>query len=140
MTTIVTDGKTMAGDTQLSDEGGPLSHGRKVYKSRGTCIGIAGTYADCIRFVNWWKRGMKGNFKDIGDVSALLLSPEGKIFYFDGEAQSYLVTDKFMAIGSGAAAAMGAMHMGATPKQAVKVASKVDQYTGGKITTRSIKG
>ena len=129
----------MAGDTQLTDEGGPLSHGRKVYKVNGACIGIAGTYADCIRFIRWYKSGMKEPLKKVGDVSALLLSDEGNIFYFDGEAQSYRVTDKFMAIGSGASAAMGAMHMGATPQQAVKVASKVDAYTGGKITTRSIK-
>lgn len=128
----------MAGDTQLTDEGGPLSHGRKVYKHNGTCIGIAGTYTDCMRFMKWYRGGMKEPLKKVGDVSALLLSAEGNIFYFDGEAQSYKVTDKFMAIGSGANAAMGAMHMGATPAQAVKIASKVDTYTGGRITTRTI--
>lgn len=129
----------MAGDTQLTDEGGPLSHGRKVFKHKGSCIGIAGTYADCLKFMRWFKGNRKEPLKKMGDVSALMLTSEGNIFYFDGDAHPYKMTDPFMAIGSGAEAAMGAMHMGATPKIAVEVASEVDSGTGGNVTIRHIK-
>ena len=128
----------MAGDTQLTDEGGPLSHGRKVYKVGGVCVGIAGTYADCQRFLRWYRGKRDKPLKKLGDVSAIMLTPEGRIFCFDGDSHPYLITDPFMAIGSGAQAAMAAMHMGATPRRAVQIASKVDSYTGGSITTRTL--
>lgn len=40
---------------------------------------------------------------------------------------------QFYAWGSGAQAALAAMHMGADAKTAVKIAAKIDMYTGGKI-------
>ena len=128
----------MSGDTQLTDDAGSVSHGRKVFKHKGNLVGIAGTYTDCIQFMAWYRAGMKGEAPKMKNVSALLLSKEGLIFSFDGSCNSYRITDPFMAIGSGAHAAMGAMHMGATPALAVKVASKVDSNTGGKITTRTL--
>jgi ATP-dependent protease HslVU (ClpYQ) peptidase subunit len=109
-----------------------------VFKHKGVCVGVAGTYEDCQRFLRWFKGSRKKPLKKVGDVHALMLTPEGKIFFFEGSAHPYLITDNFMAIGSGAQGAMAAMHMGATPRQAVTIVSKVDVNTGGKITTRSI--
>ena len=45
----------------------------------------------------------------------------------------------FYAIGSGAAAALGAMHMGATAKEAVQIAKKIDNNTGGLVVTASLR-
>lgn len=45
---------------------------------------------------------------------------------------------KFFAIGSGAAAALGAMHMGASAKEAVNIAKKIDNHTGGPVRTMSL--
>lgn len=139
MTTIVCDGHTMCGDTQLTGDDGQVSVVRKVFKVHGTLLGIAGTYDDCMQFVEWFKGGGHGKVK-LDDVSAIMLRPNGHMLYFDGSSHPYRIRDKFTAIGSGSSAALGAMHMGASPKQAVAVASKVDSYTGGKITTRTIKG
>lgn len=44
----------------------------------------------------------------------------------------------FMALGSGAKAALGALHMGADAAQAVTVACAVDAYTGGPVTTLAL--
>ena len=139
MTTIVCDRTTMAGDTQLTDDAGSVSHGRKVFKHKGNVIGVAGTYTEAVQFMAWYKAGMRGEAPKMKNVSALLLSKEGLIFCFDGTCNSYRITDKFMAIGSGAHAAMGAMHMGATPREAVLVAAKVDANTGGQVTVRKLK-
>ena len=128
----------MAGDTQLTDDA-CVSHGHKVFKHKGTCVGIAGTYEDCQRFIRWFKGPRKKPLKKVGDVMALMLTPEGKIFCFEDSSHPYLITDPFMAIGSGAQGAMTAMHMGASPRRAVELCIKVDANTGGKITTRSIK-
>lgn len=127
----------MAGDSQLTDEV-CKSHCRKVWRHKGVCIGIAGTYNDCTEFISWYRGGMKGDLPEMKDVNALMLSPNG-IWMFDGSAKPYKITDRFMAIGSGAQAAMAAMYMGASPKEAVEIASKVDAYTGGPIQTRTLK-
>lgn len=44
-----------------------------------------------------------------------------------------------IALGSGSVAAMGAMLAGADAKTAVKIASKLDPYTGGKIDVVKVK-
>jgi len=43
------------------------------------------------------------------------------------------IRDKFYAGGSGGDIALGALAMGATPEEAVRIASKYDVYTGGKV-------
>jgi ATP-dependent protease HslVU (ClpYQ) peptidase subunit len=48
------------------------------------------------------------------------------------------VEDDFSAIGSGAQAAMAAMHMGADVKRAIEIASQVDVGSGGKIQYHTI--
>lgn len=44
----------------------------------------------------------------------------------------------YYAIGSGRSLAIGALLMGASPKKAVEIASKVDRTTGGKITVTKV--
>ena len=137
MTTIACDLSVMAGDSQLTDEV-CKSHCRKVWKHKGVCIGVAGTYHECTEFISWYRGGMKGDLPNMTDVHALMLTKDG-IWLFDGTAKPYKLTDRFMAIGSGAQAALAAMHMGAGPKEAVGIASMVDAYTGGQIQTRKLK-
>lgn len=134
MTTIACNTTTMAGDTLLVSD--TKCHAQKVFKYRGSCVGIAGTYVDCMMFVKWWERGAKEELPKMDDVEALVLTSDGRILCFDGHTSFYTIDDKFSAIGSGAQAALGAMHMGADPQKAVKVAGKVDPGTGNKTTVR----
>lgn len=50
------------------------------------------------------------------------------------------VLDPFIAIGSGALAAMAAMAMGAKIKRAIQVASQFDPATGPDVQTMSLGG
>jgi 20S proteasome alpha/beta subunit len=134
MTTIVCNTRYMAGDTLLTSD--IKSHGQKVFKYRGNCVGISGTYVDCIVFINWWKKGAKKSPPEMKEVEALVLTADGRILCFDQHESFYEMKDDYAAIGSGAAAALGAMHMGADPKKAVQVASKIDPGTGYKTTVR----
>jgi ATP-dependent protease HslVU (ClpYQ) peptidase subunit len=45
---------------------------------------------------------------------------------------------KFFAVGSGAAVALGAMHMGASAREAVAIACRVDAYTGGRLQVMTL--
>lgn len=137
MTTIVCDTQCMAGDTLLLSD--TVCNAPKVFKHKGNCIGIAGTYVDCMRFVKWWRAGAEGNVPKMTNVDALVLTRDGRILCFDQDESFFEINDPFAAIGSGAQAALGAMHMGATPQKAVRVASKVDPATGGRTTIRHIR-
>lgn len=137
MTTIACNRKEMACDSYLTD-GSMVLHVRKVFKRKGHVVGIAGDYAACMEFVGWW---LKGNYEDeftgeMSEVDVLILTKDGKLLHYGACSRPFELEDDFAAIGSGAAAAMGALHVGATPAQAVKAASKVDVNTGGKISIR----
>jgi ATP-dependent protease HslVU (ClpYQ) peptidase subunit len=71
------------------------------------------------------------------ETEAVFLSA-GKIVVFEQSHYGYEVTDPFVAIGSGAAAALGALYVGATPVEAVRAAAKVDPYTGGRIVVKRL--
>jgi hypothetical protein len=75
------------------------------------------------------------------DENFLILIWDGKdLFEVDWMWRPILIpkTD-FVAIGSGAAAAMGAMYMGASAREAVAAAKKIDNYTGGAVKTIALK-
>jgi hypothetical protein len=61
------------------------------------------------------------------------------IWLFDESVHPYPLNDPFAAIGSGAMAALAAMHLGSNPRQAVKVAAKVDPSTGGSVHWMGVK-
>jgi ATP-dependent protease HslVU (ClpYQ) peptidase subunit len=87
-------------------------------------------------FINWWKGGAKDATPKMEEVEALVLTNDGRILCFDGHTKFFALDDDFAAIGSGAQAALGAMHAGADVKSAVKIAGKVDPDTGRKTTVR----
>lgn len=134
MTTIACNHQMMAGDTLLTSD--IKCNAQKVFKHKGNCVGIAGTYVDCMVFVAWWKKGAKGEVPKMEEVEALVLTNDGRILCFDQHAAFFELKGKHAAIGSGASAALGAMLMGADPEQAVKIAGQVDPGTGHKATVR----
>ena len=101
MTTIVCTRDMMVGDTLLSSD--TKATAIKVFKHKGACIGIAGTYIHCIEFVRWWKSGGNPPRPKTKDVTALVLTTTGKILCFDSHHSFYEIRDLFTAIGSGAA-------------------------------------
>ena len=136
MTTVVCNTHEMACDSYLTD-GNTIQSVRKVFRKKGHVVGIAGDYAACMEFISWWLRGGGEEYNGTMDeVDVLILTTKGKILHYSSCSKPFELTDPFAAIGSGSAAAMGAMHMGATPAQAVLAASKVDVNTGGKISIR----
>lgn len=134
MTTIVCNRSMMAGDTLLTGES--PCNATKVFKHKGSIVGVAGTYANCMDFVRWWKGGTQGEAPDMEDVDALVLTADGRILCFNHHRSFFEINDRFSAIGSGAHAALGAMHAGADPAEAITIASKVDPNTGSKPTIR----
>jgi ATP-dependent protease HslVU (ClpYQ) peptidase subunit len=133
VTTIVATRKEMAADRRVSDSGaGTRYKTTKIRRIGGVIVGAGGANPDVFKFFKWLESGMQDEppkmSKDEG-FAAMVVSPAG-LFITDKDCVFEEVADSFYAIGTGAQAALGAMHMKATPRQAVEIAAKVDNNTG----------
>jgi ATP-dependent protease HslVU (ClpYQ) peptidase subunit len=139
MTTIATDGKTMAADTQMS--GGYIDRINAVKVGRnslGMLFGAAGCAEDAADFMLMMKelsaqrpmpRLKHGH--EYTDFDALVVF-EGKVYWYGVNGVPVLVGSP-AAIGSGQKFAMAAMLCGKTPREAVEIAMLLDQDTGGGV-------
>lgn len=139
----------MACDRQLSINGQLKFKGMtKIYKinahelhcPEAFIIGFAGSASEIIDVVDYYERPeIYKNFPRTRNLSGLILTQSGKIFNFDTPSKWLEIPDKFAAVGSGSPAAYGALHMGASPREAVIAASKVDPLTGMGVKVLRIK-
>jgi len=137
MTTIVCTLETMASDSMASDEVQKTSVA-KIFRVGEKLVGTAGCYSSCVAFVNWLKQGCDPEMKpDMEGVYAMVLDSSG-ISIHDECVTSFPLNNKFAAVGSGSQAALAAMHCGKTPREAVKIAAKIDPSTGGRIVVKSL--
>ena len=133
MTTIATDGHSMAADSLATS--GDLTIGLdvvKIFRYAGAIYGACGLLDDLVKF----KRLLEDGDVDIelSDVfSVIRLSDRG--VHFTDKDLIWHKGAKLHAIGSGREIALGAMHAGATPTEALYIAKKLNINTGGKIRT-----
>jgi hypothetical protein len=145
VTTIVYKDKTLASDTRLSSDENPYHYAdcQKIKRVKGWLIGASGGWGSTEYYMrkfspDYITGAMAGIPKD-EDFTALAISPEGKIYYVEDDGVFGVLDAEYTAIGSGEKVAMVAMDMGATAKQAIKIAMKYDNHTGGKIQTLRLK-
>lgn len=137
MTTIVCNMEEMAVDSLCTDSATKCSV-TKMFRVGETLVGVAGVYADCKHFINWLTEGGDPDeTPDMEGVAALVLTKKG-IYLYDSHPTPFKVDGKFAAIGSGSQAALAAMYYGASPRDAVKMAAKVDPHTGGRINVKPL--
>jgi len=130
MTTVVCTRSDIASDSQLTGEF--RASAKKIWKVKGGYVGVAGSYGACVRFVKYLKGDLEDE-PDMEEVDAMMLTNDGRILHFNQSLEPFEVNDEFSAIGSGAMAALAAMHMGATVDRAIEVASLVDVGSGGPV-------
>jgi ATP-dependent protease HslVU (ClpYQ) peptidase subunit len=138
MTTIATDGKSMAGDGLVT--GDNMVFSTSVPKVRrlksGGLVGVCGSAFNFDPFVEWLDKG--GDPPTLTDgFEALVLLPSGKVLSYNEQCRA-IHEDLPTACGSGRQLAIGAMEAGAKPKRAVEIAAKRDLGTGGKIRSFTI--
>lgn len=135
MTTIATDGKTMAGDGLSHWANSILS--RRVVKIRKIgkeLFGFSGSSDQAHSFIKWYKAGADpDNMPSMSDLNVLMVNKSG-VYIACQPAFNFQRVDRVMAIGSGADYAVGAMAAGKKPREAVRIASRYDWGTGGRIT------
>ena len=137
MTTIAWDGKTLAGDC-CSWSGGVRRKTRKVFKikspTRGMLlVGFVGQQSFAYAVADWIK-GERDipNYKEFGvepqNACAVVIDSKNRIYVLGCTLEFNLMRENIFAIGAGSEFAWGALEMGATSKQAVKIAEKRSDY------------
>lgn len=138
MTTIATDGKSMAGDGQAEACHTIITHSRQKVRrlSDGSLFGMAGKGGNADPLAEWLIEGGRKP-KMIGTLSALRLLPDGRLFYLSESLDPTEITAP-SAVGSGMDFAIGALEAGANLKTAIEIACRRDPGSGGKITVLSL--
>lgn len=142
MTIIAVRNGVMARDS-LYVANGMKSYGPKIWQSRDYIIGWAGDEGDCFILRNWFLSSDKSTMpqyrlqhKDEEPAATLLvLYPNNKVELVYSTGYISEMISEFEAIGSGAIAAMAAMHMGADAQRAAEIACIVSDGCGGEVVT-----
>lgn len=145
MTIIVYRDGIMAADTLTTQGGSRVAHTQKIFREDGWLIGGAGCLGVSTCGVNWVKAGADletpVDFGKMSDSSLMLVSSDGELYYASSDT-GFLVKESapYMTAGSGSDIARGALLMGATAKQAVEIAMRIDLGCGGRCVFTSLAG
>lgn len=136
MTTIVATKQAIYADTQCTYSV-PFNV-NKIARIGDSIYAGAGDMDDLQRFFSWRRDGGdRPVFEDGIDI--IEVCSEG-IFLWGKKFVRLHVDEEVYSVGSGSQFAMGALAMGATPKQAIGVAAKLDSETGFKVNVVKLKG
>lgn len=132
MTTIATDGVSIAGDSLAVSGDLVSSKGiRKIWRFAGDLYGGSGLLNDIVTFQKWQNEGSEGEIELSESFGAIKVTKRG-VYFFDN-ALHYHKANKLWATGSGREIALGAMYAGASAHTAVRIASRLNVGTGGPI-------
>jgi hypothetical protein len=139
MTTIATDGITIAADT--ASFFGNILHRKdktKLVVRHGRIYTISGTAAILESAIKWHHAGADPNdAPKHGDWNLLVIDRDAITLFASDVPYPTLVEPPF-AMGTGDSLAIGAMDAGCTPEQAVRIAIRRDANTDGDVQVLKI--
>lgn len=138
MTTLTYRAGILASDSRMTNNGTIIGSAIKIRKRGPLLFAGCGSWALVTRFIDWSFKGCAGNpppmiFPDADTTaSGFIFMPNGTILTFEPSGPSVQHCEYF-AEGSGRDTALGALAMGATAVEAIRVAIQHDIYSGGDI-------
>jgi len=138
MTCIAWDGKTMAADRRINF-GGMMLATPKIKRIGQWLVGGAGEAGAVQAVMRWVEAGMYvEDYPEVDDDPELLMvSMAGQVYVLQGSPHAVEIASPQVAVGTGRAYAMAAMHLGCTAEQAVEVAAMFDPECGHGVDTLS---
>lgn len=137
MTTIAYRDGVLAADTLACWGSNRDGFATKIRKRGAVLAGVSGALSAGQAFLDWFSSGMKGDPPAMPDGEAstfgLIVTPDDWVLIW-GPRGWERTRNPTVAMGSGSEFAQGAMEMGASAEQAVRVAMVHDTKTGGEIT------
>lgn len=137
MTTIAVSRTEIACDQQATHSSGyklkvqtkvHWFHNPQIYP-KPFFLGFAGSLEDAHSIIEWFANPI-GKPPKTRYNEYIILTEDKKIFTFANPLSWVEIVEPFYSIGTGAAYALGALHAGKTPKEAVNIAIKCDPSTG----------
>jgi ATP-dependent protease HslVU (ClpYQ) peptidase subunit len=123
----------MAADRRVTGDGLIHCNTRKIARAtNGDIIGVAGSAFDLGAFLAWYNSDRSEPLQMWEKSEALVLTTDGKVFCYNDTGR-FFEHETPAALGSGGAVAYGAMLAGASPVDAVHIASQRDIYSGGGV-------
>lgn len=134
MSIVAWDGKTIAADRQCT-AGDLMLRATKIRRiNNGDILAWTGTLENGMTLADWYERGadqkLWPTFQASDSWCRLIVVSKGRAYSYEQLPVKQLVEDRFAAWGSGRDLAMGALAMGATAVEAVKVASRFSSTCG----------
>lgn len=138
MTTIAWDGKTLAADSLITENGLRVGYATKARAYRGLKYAVCGCLDKLNAFDSWVRGGMDGEApamsEEGSDEQSLAIIPvAGGILCRQGAKWDHMRCE-FYATGSGREVALAILSAGGTAEDAVRTAISLDCYSGGPIT------
>ena len=128
MTTIVCNREGMCADKRVT--GGTMFKTSKIHRVNGGLIGYCGHIESALKFIEWRKNPDTKPEYEEKNWEALELTADGRLLWWGAGLIPIEIEDEYYAVGSGSGYALGAMSMGATLQQAIKIAATYDPGTG----------
>lgn len=140
MTTIATDGRTIAADGQSTCNGERLNSAAvKIKTAHGSIYGMVGTAAVFDAAIQWHQTGADPEkVPKFGDWTLLVISRARGLQWYSNDMPFSQSLPYPMAFGSGDKYALGALAAGMTPEKAVEIATRYDINSGGRIMVLDI--
>lgn len=138
MTTLAYKDGILACDSRITIDGKVMGNAVKGGVFGDYLVGVAGDFVTIPAIMDWVKNGIKKappKFPKGTEFICLLINRKGAITIYENDFKPMHMDDKVFATGSGSAHAYGAMHVGATAKDAVIAAAAYDGNTGGRVRT-----
>ncbi len=134
MTTVAWDGETMAADSAVHDGETIVHRMKKIQRMpNGALAGFAGDVEQAMALLEWLRGGQRGTKPKSKDVSVLYVTPQRRVYHYDGGRKAHPIAEPFFSIGTGADVAFGAMFAGSNAKTAVRAAIKRDIFSRGPL-------
>jgi hypothetical protein len=134
----------MAADSQDNCGGIRVGQVTKIARrADGALAGAAGEGGFCEKFLELFREGRDEEFSppasDERPFSALVVTADGQLWQV-GPVGRYRVSAPFLSEGSAYQLLIGAMAMGASAEEAVRIAIKYDMRCGGEIQVERLGG
>ena len=140
MTIVAYRNGVMASDSLMTNGGTRSAFMQKLFRIDDCLIGVSGECAPVMRFIEQFDLDKMSKLSNIvTGMYALIVKGRKVYMYDDGSMIPIDPATQYVAIGSGAPFALGAMAIGAGPVRAVRAAIKHDIQCGGKIQIEELK-
>lgn len=150
MTTIAYKDGVMASDSRCTYDDWTLGKCVKLYRAKSkvdpvkgdVVVGTAGHSSAALLFLDWLEVGGEPRLHDRGvnemtEFECLIMHKSG-LWIADRLCRLELLEEEFWAAGSGRQAALSAMHCGKSAVDAVRMAIRLDPFSGGRVVTMTL--